>query len=447
MTGLRPLVAVATAAFLYGCGGGSSPAPPAGVTTTVSGTVVVGTTATSGAVAVYDYSSGSKGAWLGGGPIAGDGSGHYSISYTSTSPPSVILVEATNACYDEFSYLWYGADFGGIPQTSTLFTPQFGFAPVCATPSLALDAVAAVTSGSSATVAVTPYTHADLGLIQYKVRNGEGVAAAVADAATAFKQMLGFDPVTTLPAMPQHVETESPVTVYGGLIAAIPGWLYNAGYAAPSNTSLVELGTPPLTTLSFAELMRSDLAEDGVLNGVGRDSTGAPVSLAVVGVPLSTDVYRHGLAKYAVGQLRGYFESVQGYTVADTQRIIGFLPELLAYNDATSPVFDSTAVTPLDENYPLINFASPASGATLTGSPNVNGYIADIVGVSQTSVIPTNCILQVDGTYYDSFSDPYHPNHFVNTTVFANGTHILTIQVTNNLGATASSSASVTFSN
>ena len=119
---------------------------------------------------------------------------------------------------------------------------------------------------------------------------------------------------------------------------------------------------------------------------------------------------------------------------------------LIAHNEATVP-FDGSPVMPLDENYPKITFASPASGAIWSGSPSVNGYVSDIVGIAQTPGIPTNCVLLVDGAYYDSFSDPYHPNHFVNTTVFPNGPPTLTMQVTNNPVTTTQASVAVTFSN
>ena len=446
MKALRQVVVSGLVLGLGGCGGGSSPPAAPVTTTTVSGVVVAGSTVTSGNVDVYDFSSGSQGALLAEGAIATDGSGRYTLSYSAANPPAAILVEATNECYVEYSYRWEGAFFGGIPAAPTSLTPQFGYAPVCGDDQSPLDAVATVTPGSNITVAVTPYTHAAYGLVQYRIRNGASATSAIADATAAFTQLLGFNPVTTLPAMPQHVEAESDATLYGGLIAAIPGWLYNVATFSPSNTALALLGTPGLRTLDFAEAMRSDLAEDGTLNGIGRDSAGNASSLSIAGVPLTTDVYRHGIAKYAVGQLRGTFESVVGYTVADTQRIIPFLPALVAYNDATA-LFDGSPVTPLDENYPRITFASPSSGAIWSGSPSVNGYISDIAGIAQTPGIPTNCVLLVDGTYYDSFSDPYHPNHFVNTTVFPNGPHTLTIQVTNNLGTTMQASIAVTFSN
>jgi hypothetical protein len=48
---------------------------------------------------------------------------------------------------------------------------------------------------------------------------------------------------------------------------------------------------------------------------------------------------------------------------------------------------------------------------------------------------------------YTPFLNQYVPNHFINTTVFANGTHILTIKATNNLGHISTASVTVTFFN
>ncbi len=430
---VRGLGMVLVALALTGCGSSTTP-PPTPTTTTVSGTVVVGSTATSGNVAVYDFSSGSKGALLASGSIAADGSGHFSLNYTTSNAPAAILVETTDECYDENAYFWAG---GGMPGGMAVAS-VCGFAPLPA-----LDAVAI---GGISTVAVTPYTHAELGLVQYEIRHGVAVSTALADAETAFNQLLGFDPVTTLPAMPQPVETESAAAIYGGLIAAIPSWLYNVAYDASGARSATPFGSAPMTTLNFADDMRSDLAEDGVLNGMGRDSSGASTSLSIAGVPLTTAVYRHGLAKYAVTQLRGYFESGAGDTVSGTHLIVPFLTPLVAYN-GSSVLFDSSPITPLDENDPVVILRAPLAGATLSGSAGVTGIVQDIVGVPADATLPGETVLLVDGVVYEGFSDRYNPNWFVNTTIFPNGAHTLTLQTTDNLGNTASSSVSVTFSN
>ena len=213
--------------------------------------------------------------------------------------------------------------------------------------------------------------------------------------------------------------------------------------AAPAQSgTIVPFGTGPLSTLAYAEAMREDLSQDGVLNGVGRDVNGSPISVKILNTPLSTDVYRHGLAKYATIRLRGDFEAVVGATGQDYQRIIGFLPSMVSYNNSTSSLFDATAVMILDEGGPQISIGLPLPGATQTGSGGIDGLTHDITGITIG-----NEELLIDGLYYDIFLNPYHPNLSINTTIFPNGIHILTIKATNNLGTVATKSVSVTFSN
>lgn len=129
----------------------------------------------------------------------------------------------------------------------------------------------------------------------------------------------------------------------------------------------------------------------------------------------------------------------------ETVRDAAIYGGLIAHNEATVP-FDGSPVMPLDENYPQITLAAPASSAIWSGSPSVNGHISDIVGIAQTARIPADGVLLVDGVYDDPFTDPYRPNHFVNTTVFPNGPRTLTMQVANNPGTTTQAGVAVTFS-
>ena len=385
----------------------------------------MGSPYTSGNINAYDYSAGTKGALLANGAINGDGT--YNLTFANAA--ETVLIEAINGCYTETAY-YYG---GTIPQNKVSVN-------VCS--SAPLDAVVGIPVGtSSVSAAVTPFTHAELGLIEYKIRMGNALSVALSDSSVIFTQLLGRNPINTIPAMPQHIETVSDATIYGAYIAGIGSWVY--GVAAPAQSgTIVPFGTGPLNTLAYAEAMREDLSQDGVLNGVGRDANGALISVKIFNIPLSTDVYRHGLAKYATIRLRGNFEAVVGATGQDYQRIIGFLPAMVSYNNSTSSLFDSTAITALDEGGPQISIGTPLPGGTLSGNSGIDGLTHDITGITIG-----NEELLIDGIYYDIFLNPYHPNHFINTTIFANGVYILTIRATNNLGTVATKSVSATFSN
>ena len=60
-----------------------------------------------------------------------------------------------------------------------------------------------VPAGATALVAaVTPYTHAAVGLAEYEIRTGSTTAIALADANSRLSQWVGTDIQTTLPAAP-----------------------------------------------------------------------------------------------------------------------------------------------------------------------------------------------------------------------------------------------------
>jgi len=415
-----------TMTLITACGGGGhGTAPAPATTTTLSGVVFASAPFNSGNVYLYDFSSGSKGTLLRSTPINTDGS--YSTSLTV--PPTHVLVEATG-CYNETVYWFTGAQAQAPGVVSTAN-------PVCI--NAGLDAVVAVGTGTM-TANVTPLTHASYGLVQYNLQHGIATAAAVADGNSRLSLLAGFDIVQTTPIYPTQNATASVGTQYGGLLSGIASWLYNVAYVQQTGTVL-SVGAPGLATLNIAEAMRNDLANDGVLDGIGSDTFGNPYSLKIANTPLSTTVYRHQFAKYAVIALRGAFEDHFNATISDMTRIDGYLLALAAYNN-TNVLYDNSALIALDEGGPIVGIASPTANATLTGSAGIDGTIKDITGV-----VDGNSEFLIDGAHYDYFLDPLHPNHFINTTVFPNGVHTLTIKATNNLGTTNTKSVSVTFSN
>jgi hypothetical protein len=417
--------------LLAGCGGGGSSSPGSGTpaTTTLSGVVVAGSAYSAGNVYAYDYSAGTKGALLTSSVLSSNGT--YSLSLVNA--PSVVLIEATG-CYTEILY-WFNQSIPERPGAGS----GDGSTVCTATPLAAV--VATPPAGGAMVAAITPYTHAGLGLVEYKVRSGATAALAIADTGTALIQLLGFNPGTTLPAMPQHVETASDATVYGGLVAGIASWLYNVAYFS-QNVTYSPVGSGALTTANFAAAMRGDFAQDGVLNGVGRNSLGNAYAISIANAALSTDTYRHQLAKYAVIRLRGDFENVVGATIDDLARIVGFLPALTAYNNNTSALFDSPPVVALDEGGPQITIFSPLHGSVISGAQGgINGYVLDITGIQ-----PGDSLFIIDSAPGSTFNDPYQVTETFNAGAYPNGPHTLSVRSTNNFGTVNTRSVTVTFS-
>jgi len=428
---MRNSVVVFLVLAIVGCGGGSggsstSTPPPPTSQTTVSGVVFASDVFTSGVVKAYDFSNGTQGGLLASAPIGIAGA--YKLTVPASS--GVILIEAASGCYNEEAIPWITA-VGQYPSVSNAVT-----ASVCST--TVLSAAVLVPAGSTALVAaVTPYTHAAVGLAEYEIRNGSTAATAVNDANTRLSQWVGADIQTTLPTAPARSSTVGSATIYGSLLSGIPSWLLNVATTSPA-----VFGAGDLTSLAFADAMKSDLAQDGVLNGVGRDANGNAVALQIGGVALTTTIYRHEVAFYAVIRVRAETEGALNSTPEEQARIVSFLPSFVAYNDATNSLLDASALITLDEGGPVVTIGYPSPGATLTANQGMAGFVHDSVGI-----LALNTVMLIDGVLYTPFLNQYVPNHFINTIVFANGAHVLTIKATNNLGHVSTASVNVTFFN
>ena len=410
-------------------GGGSSTSasPPPTPQTTVTGVVFSSDVFTSGVVKAYDFSSGTQGGLLASAAIGFDGT--YKLTVPASS--SAILIVTDSGCYTERAIPWVTST-GQYPSVQNEVT-----ASICsAQPSLSA-AVLVPTGAATLIVAVTPYTHAAVGLAEYEIRNGNTTINALIDANSRLSTWVGANIQTTLPAAPTLTSTLSDSTLYGSLLSGIPSWLMDVATTSPA-----VFGTGTLTTLAFADAMKSDLAEDGVFNGVGRDTSGNATALVIGNVTLSTTIYRHEMAYWAVIRVRAETEGAVSPTPAEQVAIVAFLPAFVAYNDSVNSLVDASAVVALDEGGPVVWIGTPSPGATLTGNSGMDGTVHDIVGIAVS-----NTVMLIDGVRYTQFANQYLPNHFINTTIFPNGSHVLTIKATNNLGHVGTASVTVNFFN
>ena len=445
---------------ICGCSGKSSTSK-ASVLTSVSGMVFAGSPFSSGTVSIYGYMAGEKGTLLVSGRV--DDTGAYRVSVPDI--PEAIFVEVSGGCYTETATPWVAVENGnsGIRfyNDKPYAAENVKVPNVCPSEKL-LTAITVSTGTPSLVVGVTPYTHAAVGLAEYLHRTGETVSAAINDANTKLSQLAGVDIVKTLPAESTRNSMPSDSSIYGALLAGIPSYIYNL----PANRSS-SFGTGTLTTLHFADSMKMDLEQDGVLNGIGRDGSGSTVSVSVGGIPLTTDIYRHQVALYSVFRFRAETEGASRpfATASEVARIIDFLPALNKYNNSSSNLFDSSPVVRLDIQGPKIALDGPLDGAVMSNSTStMSGLIHSNVGVNGNFVggyifsdgryitdgRDSNVVILVDGKYHTAieyYKDVYRFSGSITTSMFSNGPHVVTLNVTNNLGQTSSVSVNVTFAN
>jgi hypothetical protein len=401
--------------------------PPATPLTTVSGVVVASDSFTSGTVNAYAFTGGVKAGLLSTAAI--DSTGAYHLTVPASS--GAILIEAVSGCYTEKAIPWVTATYQ-YPSVLNAVT-----ASVCATSPVLSAAVLVPPSATTLVAAVTPYTHAAVGLAEYEISTGSSTAIALNDANSRLSQWVGADIQTTLSTTPARFSTVGSATLYGSLLSSIPSWLLNVATTSPA-----VFGAGDLTSLAFADVMKSDLAQDGVLNGVGRDANGNAVALQIGGVALAATIYRHEVAFYAVIRVRAETEGALNSTQEEQARIVSFLPAFVAYNDATNSLLDASPLVALDEGGPVVTIGYPSLGFTLTNNNGMAGFVHDPVGI-----LMYGTVMLIDGVLYTPFANQYIPNHFINTTIFPNGAHVLTIKATNNLGHVSTASVNVTFQN
>ncbi len=425
---MRNIALIGVLLLVTGCGGGGTPSASSAIPhTAVSGIVFASAPFTSGTVSIYDFSAGAKGGLLVSGSV--DSTGAYHLTVPASS--GAIMIEAASGCYTEKG-IPFNFAVGQYPSVLNAVT-----ASVCSATTVLSAAVLVPYGVTSLIAAVTPYTHAAVGLAEYEIRTGSTMISALYDANTRLSQWVGTDIQSTVPAAPARSSTFGNATLYGSLLSGMPGWLLNVATTSPA-----VFGAGDLTSLAFAEAMRSDLAQDGVLNGVGRDANGNAVALQIRGIALTTSIYRHGIALYAVERVRGETEGALNSTPEEQARIVSFLPSFVAYNDAANSLLDTSALVALDEGGPVVIIGYPTPGLVLTNNNGMAGFVHDPAGI-----LVYGTVMLIDGAQYTPFGNQYIPNHFINTTIFANGPHTLTIQATNTLGHVGSASVNVTFRN
>lgn len=265
-------------------------------------------------------------------------------------------------------------------------------------------------NGGSVEVAVDPFTTAMAAYDGYLRGQGVDADAAAGRAQAAFEGWLGFDPATTQPVLPGDAGTGSALTSglrYGLVLAALTR-------LARANAS---------ATVSAAALMADDVGYDGLLNGVGVAG-----ALKLGTLPLSTQVYRQGIAE-------AFLQAAAAAPSASADALPGpNAAVLLAYArvlaQSASPLFGTVPPPPF-----------PAGGLSLSVSPwaawthgsmMIGGSTSDPYG------LPVAVTIAVDRTPYATVTAAPAFAFAVDTKALADGTHDVLVSARDPAGETAS---------
>ena len=380
-----------------GAGGGSGSTSPTGSTIPVG--IVSGTSfdglIINGTVSVYDFTTGAKGALLG--QTTSDGTGLYSLSLQVESRP--VLLEIIGGYYVE--------EAGPGSTQVALSSNQ------------KLTALANYTTGSSLKVAVTTYTHLAAGLAAFEISKGTAVSTAINNSNTRASSLAGVNILITTPKEITDVSNASatltPELKYGFLAGAISMWTFNNTPAA----AVAHL--PPYTSIDFAQLLYQDISADGLLDGIGIDSTGATAPLSFGTTPLGVDVYRKGLGVSLV-QMAVH---PNNKTALGASQVLAFAQNYAANTDA---MFNNIAPIPIAA--PVVTITSHASNAWVSRTANVAATIQDLIGIASTELIVDNASVAT------STSNNATQSFQLDTTKYSDGAHSIGVRTIDLAGQT-----------
>ena len=382
-----------------GGGGGGSGVPANAPATAIHGIAHDGPIM-DGVVTVYSFATGAKGGFIAQGLT--DAQGNYSLSIDAPTQP--ILIEITGGSYVE----------EGSGLSVSLAVTQ------------SLRAVSLYTLGSAVNAHVTYYTHIAAGLAEYYAHHGHSVETAVINANSEINSLTGLSILSTPPLVVTDRANASaaltPALQYGFFTGGISQWTLDASTINGSAAHSVH------NSISFAQHALDDIVADGRLDGIG---TAGPLSMGTI--PLSADIYRHGLARAMLALVA----SPKNQTALNTAAL---LPAVKAYNDSAGAIFGAHPVIPIDQEGAVFSAVLPTAGAAIRSSVAVTGLVSDILGV-------TGVALKIDGVAQGNATNLAAPNFALNTLTLTDGTHALTLEATDLLGKVTSYSETVTVDN
>lgn len=411
---MRALLVMVLSLVLVACGGGGGGGGGGSGDGIIGSTVPLGSVSGStfdalivgGTVSVYDFSGGSKGALLG--SAVSDANGRYSVTLQVITQP--LFVEVLGGTYVE--------EVGAKEQ-------------VALAPNHKLSALINYSTGETARAAITSFTHLAAGLAMYEISQGKSVVAAIDDANRRVSILAGLNILTTTPALITDAgnssSTLTPELKYGMLTAAISMWTYNH---APSTA--VSSHLPPFTSVDFAQLLYQDISADGLLDGIGRDSTGALAQLSFGTTPLGVDVYRLGIGASML-QMTGDRNNQSGL---GGESVLQFAQTYVANTDG---IFNDVA--PISLTAPTAIISSPTANVRVSGAMNVTAATQSVVGLSKVELLVDDVVAVTSST---GLTAPFLQ---VDTTAYADGNHTIGVRVTDWGGQAANSAVQVLFDN
>ena len=227
--------------------------------------------------------------------------------------------------------------------------------------------------------------------------------------------------------------TLTPELKYGFLAGAISMWTYN------NTPSAAVAHLPPYTSIDFAQLLYQDISADGLLDGIGLDSTGAAAPLSFGTILLGVDVYRLGLGVAMVQMAR----DANNKTGLDGATV---LPFAKLYVSSTDPMFNNIVPTPIIA--PVVTITGPAANSWSRRNISVTGNINSAVGLKVAELLVDGIsIATATNATSPTFLLNSSPAFSLNTANYPDGAHTIAVRATDYAGLVTTANIPVKIDN
>ncbi|MHB8254185.1 MAG: carboxypeptidase-like regulatory domain-containing protein [Acidiferrobacter sp.] len=385
-TGIIRYVLLMASLLLAGCPLGNPGAPTPLPQGYVGGYVISGGPVAGASVSVY----GPNGVMA---TTRTDDSGYFLVALRALSAPLTVI-----------------ATGGSYPEAATNAVVSSG----------TLSGMFSYQEGGTLNVAVTPVSTGVASLAHFLMTRGLAQTLAVATADSEFTNWFGFDAADTEPVLLNQVASGQAFNSslrYGLVLAALSQW------AAAQGSQ---------TTADLTSIWVADLQNDGLLNGQGANGT-----LQLGKLPLSVAAYRQGVALAIVQVAAAQAPQTAAALPGPNATAITAYARSIA--DASSALFGAAA-PPSFASTPLTLSLAPLP-SWAHGSVIVSGSITDPFSLGATVT------LAMDGQTYQTVTAQPDFAFEINTPVFTDGMHALSISAEDAAGETATLSATLGIDN
>ncbi|MDX1810401.1 MAG: hypothetical protein R3240_00515 [Gammaproteobacteria bacterium] len=283
-------------------------------------------------------------------------------------------------------------------------------------------------SGENQQVVVTPLNQLASGLVEFNLMQGQQAETALTDAESEISQLYTIPISSTKPAGIASLNDEQTASekelYYGLLLAGLSQLSRNISQANEPN--LYET----LNTWTLAQLLYTDIKSDGKLDGRILDANNEEKLISFGDASIDANLLQQQLAA-AILNTNLYIQNKQNL---DLNKLADFI---FSFSTAESDLFTGQAPEPL--NKPLINLQN-APDTYYAGNIAISANVSGILKLG-------NIQFYLDHELLDSSANRFNGNTSINSVLYSDGQHTLTIIAIDEFGNEGTFSLTFYFDN